>query len=347
MSELNPNWAEQYRQFPRFSGENNLTAVYRSNAEDFRVIEQLGYEAEGSGEHQMLYIRKTGRNTADVADWLSKQAGIKQMDVGFSGLKDKIAVTEQWFSLYLPGKPDIQLPDEPGVEILERTRHNKKLRRGTHKQNQFIIVLRNCSGLASNWEARLESVEANGFPNYFGEQRFGFGFANLGRALAMFEGKIKRVKRSQKSMYLSAARSWLFNRVCAERLRDNNWDRIMNGEILMLEGSRSYFVSENPEQEALRISDMDIHTSGALWGRGVPDSVCKAVEWHKREQEIQQGLEKAGLKMERRALRALAHNLSWNWIDSGILEMKFELNNGCFATAVLREIADCTIGANK
>lgn len=346
MSEITPNWAEQYRNFPRFSGESGLAAIYRRSAEDFRVIEQLGFAAEGSGEHQMLYIRKTGRNTADIADWLAKQAGIKLMDVGFCGLKDKNAITEQWFSLYLPGKPDIELPFEPGVEVLERTRHNKKLRRGTHKHNQFILVLRDCSGVPAEWEAKLESVVTNGFPNYFGEQRFGFGFANLGRALAMFEGKIKRVKRNQKSMYLSAARSWLFNRMCAERLADSSWDQVMEGETLMLEGTRSYFTSENPSEEAVRVRNRDVHTSAALWGRGEPDSVCQAVEWHNKEQEMQLGLENGGLKMERRALRAIAHNLNWKWLDEGSLELTFELNSGCFATAVLREIAECTIGAN-
>ena len=346
MSELSPNWQEQYKNFPRYNGDAGLSAHYRASAEDFRVNEMLGFEVEGSGEHQMLLVRKTGRNTADIADWLAKLAGIKIMDVGYCGLKDKLAVTAQWFSLYLPGKPDITIPDEPGVEILNRTRHNKKLRRGTHKANQFVLVLRDCSGEPDKWQKRLESVSTNGFPNYFGEQRFGFGFSNLDRAVAMFDGNMKRVKRNQKSMYLSAARSWLFNRLCAERLRDNNWDRGIEGESFMLEGTRSYFSSEDPSAEAKRLADLDIHTSAALWGRGQPDSVCQALDWTADEQKMQLGLENGGLKMERRALRAVAHNLSWSWLDGETLEITFELNNGCFATAALREIADCTIGAN-
>lgn len=346
MNEISPNWEQQYKSFPRYNGEPGLSAQYRSSAEDFRVVEQLGFEVTGSGEHQMLCVRKTGRNTADIADWLSKQAGIKLMDVGFCGLKDKLAVTEQWFSLYLPGKPDIELPQEPGIEILSRTRHNKKLRRGTHKANKFTLVLRNCTGEPVDWQNRLEYVASTGFPNYFAEQRFGFGFSNLDRAITMFDGKMKRIKRNQKSLYLSAARSWLFNRMCAERLLDNNWDRGIEGESFILEGSRSYFSSENPADEAIRLADLDIHTSAALWGRGEPDSVCGALEWTDAEQKMQLGLENGGLKMERRALRALAHNMSWNWQDVETLELTFDLNNGCFATAVLREIANCTIGAH-
>lgn len=346
MSVKSCNWEEQYKMFPRYNGSTELSAQFRTNMDDFRVIERLGFELTGSGEHQMLYIRKTGRNTADVADCLAKQAGIKLMDVGYCGLKDKQAVTEQWFSLYLPGKPDIELPEEPGIEIVKRTRHNKKLRRGIHKANRFILVLRHCSGAPEQWRAKLESVASRGFPNYFAEQRFGFGFGNLDRALGMFSGQMKRVKRNQKSLYLSAVRSWLFNRMCAERLMHNNWDKAIDGECFILEGTRSYFSSENPEQEASRLAELDIHTSAALWGRGDPDSLCNTLDWTEDEQKMQLGLEDAGLKMERRALRALAHNLSWQWLDSEALELQFDLNNGCFATAVLREIASCTNGAN-
>lgn len=345
MSETSCNWEEQYANFPRYNGSTELTAQFRSSVDDFRVIERLGFELTESGEHQMLYVRKTGRNTGDVADWLAKQAGIKLMDVGFCGLKDKQAITEQWFSLYLPGKPDIELPEEAGIEIIKRTRHNKKLRRGTHKANHFILVLRHCSGEPSQWQNRLESIASLGFPNYFAEQRFGFSFGNLDRALGMFGGSMRRVKRNQKSLYLSAARSWLFNRLCAQRLQDNNWDRGIEGECFILEGTRSYFSSENPQQEASRLAELDIHTSAALWGRGEPDSLCQALPWTENEQKMQAGLEEAGLKMERRALRALAHDLSWHWQDADTLELKFDLNNGCFATAVLREIANCTIGA--
>src|SRR3546814_3207970 len=96
-------------------------------------------------------------------------------------------------------------------------------------------------------------AEAGG-PNYFGEQRFGREGANLGNALAMFAGK--RFARSQRTHLLSAARSELFNRVLAVRVRDRSWNRGLEGEVWMLDGSRSVRSEEHTSelQSLMRIS---------------------------------------------------------------------------------------------
>src|SRR3546814_4873526 len=83
----------------------------------------------------------------------------------------------------------------------------------------------------------------------------------------MFAGK--RFARAQRTHLLSAARSELFNRVLAARVRDRSWNRGLEGEVWMLDGSRSVFGPE-PWSEALaeRLDRFDIHPAAPLWGRG-------------------------------------------------------------------------------
>src|SRR5690606_40892315 len=91
-------------------------------------------------------------------------------------------------------------------------------------------------------ESRLQAVAGRGVPNCFGEQRFGHGGGNVDKALRMFAGM--RVKREERALLLSAARSALFNRVLAARVADGSWDRGLEGEAWMLDGSRSVFGPE-------------------------------------------------------------------------------------------------------
>lgn len=73
--------------------------------------------------------------------------GIHPREASYAGLKDKNAVTEQWFCLRMPGKemPDFSQFALDGCEILETTRQQRKLRIGTLKGNHFTLVLRNIS----------------------------------------------------------------------------------------------------------------------------------------------------------------------------------------------------------
>jgi len=96
-----------------FSKVNNgaqLSGIIRTFPEDFQVDEIPLFEPSGQGEHVFVQIKKTGENTDWVAGQLAKIAGVKRRDVSYAGLKDRHAVTTQWFSVWLPGKdaPDWQ-----------------------------------------------------------------------------------------------------------------------------------------------------------------------------------------------------------------------------------------------
>ncbi|HET6434509.1 MAG TPA: tRNA pseudouridine(13) synthase TruD, partial [Xanthomonadaceae bacterium] len=198
---------------PRAHGEPVLRAVVRSTPEDFRVEELDGFAASGSGEHLLLTIEKRGMNTVFAAQRIARWAGVPEAAIGYAGLKDRHAVTTQRFSVHLPGRdpPPLEALEGEGLRVLDATRHARKLPRGALAGNRFGLLLREVEGEPAAIDARLRAIGARGVPNYFGEQRFGHGAGNVGKALAMFGGR--RVRRDQRAILLSAARSELFNRV--------------------------------------------------------------------------------------------------------------------------------------
>lgn len=303
-------------------------------------------EPDGEGEHLLVHVEKRDSNTVWVAGMLARLAGVSRMDVSYAGLKDRHAVTRQWFSIRLAGKPepDWRTVDSAEFRVLDSARHGRKLRVGALRGNRFRIRVRAFDGDEAALQATLETIRRDGVPNYFGEQRFGTDDANLGSARALFNGELKRVKREKRGFYLSAVRSLLFNKVLAARVNAANWNRPLAGERMMLAGTRSSFLADRIDDEIVRRQrEMDIHTSGPLWGRG-EQMVSDEVEELESavllpEQFWREGLERFGLQMERRALRITVSDLTWDR-QGDLLELGFSLPKGCFATALLRECVD-------
>lgn len=321
-----------------------LTGRLRLANEDFLVEEILGYDAEGSGEHALLWVEKRGANTDWTARELAKFAGVPPLNVGFAGLKDRHAVTRQAFTVQLAGKPDPDWSAFPHAEVkvLAATRHSRKLKRGALRGNRFVLVLREVTGEHERAEAVLAAIAARGVPNYFGEQRFGREGGNLAQARAMFAGK--RVDRDKRGFLLSAARSQIFNDVLAARVERDAWDAPLEGEIWSLAGSRSWFGPE-PYTEVLaeRLARGDIHPSGPLWGQGETPATDEAGALERdvaaAHSDLAQGLVAARMEQERRPLRLLPKDLRWRWLASDALELAFELPAGAYATVVVREVA--------
>jgi tRNA pseudouridine13 synthase len=323
-----------------------LSARIRATPEDFRVEEIDGFEPSGSGEHLLLTVEKRGMNTAFAAKLLAQWAGIAEAGIGYAGLKDRHAVTVQRFSVHLPTKaaPDIAALESDALRVLGHAWHAKKLPRGALAGNRFVLVLRELQGSYDAIEARLHAIAARGVPNYFGEQRFGRDGDNIGNALAMFGGR--RVAREQRGHLLSAARSQLFNRVLGARVDAGHWDTALDGEVWMLDGSRSVFGPEPLDDTlAARLAAFDIHPTAPLWGRGALRSAAAAAELEAsalgdaQSLVLRAGLEAAGLKQERRATRLRPQALAWDWRDGQTLELRFALPPGTYATTVLAELS--------
>jgi tRNA pseudouridine13 synthase len=327
-------------------GPPQAEAVIRERPEDFEVKEMLRFEPTGEGEHAYLSVRKQGLNTRAVAQMLARHAGARAIDVGFAGMKDRNAVATQWFSVGLAGRrdPDWYALNDDALEVLVAIRHEKKLRPGQLMQNRFRITLRSLKGDRDGIKARLDRIGSEGVPNYFGPQRFGRNGANLDAARELFQG-IRRVRdRKLKGIYLSAARAHVFNHVLSARVAAGSWNRGLPGEVLMFDDSRSRFPTHDEDLAAdPRIEKLELHPTGPLWGKGSPGAVGEAGDFEREAakglSDLAAGLEAAGLKADRRALRLRVAGLDCWHSGEDTVTLSFALRPGAFATAVMREVA--------
>jgi len=340
-----PRW-RSFADLPRAFGEPLARGRLRVSPDDFRVDEIPAFEPDGEGEHAVLRVRKTGANTEWVARRLASHAGLPLSAVGFAGLKDRHAVTTQWFSMHFGprAEPDWGTFDTDGIEILEHHRHRRKIRRGALRGNRFLIRLREWDAPRDELRKRVTAVRNRGVPNYFGQQRFGNGDGNLYAADALFSGQQRRVGRHLRGLLISAARSQLFNEVLARRVERGDWDRALVGDRLQLDGSHSHFLAEMGDNTIRhRVSAFDVHPTGPLWGEGneLSDGEPLALERAiiLRFPKWANGLKSARLRQERRSMRSPVPNLVVRQ-QADTLALEFELPAGAYATAVLREIVD-------
>jgi tRNA pseudouridine13 synthase len=319
-------------------------AQLRAAPEDFFVQEWLGWEADGAGDHLLLKVRKRGANTLWVARQLARLAKLDPRDVGFAGLKDRDAVAEQSFTVPARsaiGESWVGVAGE-GFEVVACARHRRKLKRGALKGNDFTIALRGFGGDPHILEQRLQAIAVAGVPNYFGPQRFGRDAGNLRAALVWFSEGVPPADRWQRGFALSAARAAIFNAVVARRVSDGTWNKLLPGEIVNLDGSGSVFAAEVIDAALeQRCAQLDIHPTGPMWGgrdsaRPVPALEAEVVARH---YVLAQGLSNAGLESERRALRIRVDHLVWQ-IEGEVVQLRFRLSRGAFATAVLHELLE-------
>lgn len=309
---------------------------------DFIVREELGYPLAGEGEFIAVKIRKTNANTLFVGEQLTKFMGISAKNMSYAGLKDRHAVTEQWFCLHLAGKatPDFSQFECQGVEILEVTRHNRKIRVGSLAGNHFELLLRDVSE-SEEIKQRLNQLQAVGFPNYFTEQRFGREGHNLTQALRWANGEINVKDRKKRSFYLSAARSEVFNSVVSQRIADRLTQTVFADDYVQLAGSNSFFLVEENEVDETqqRLNSGDVLLTAPLISE-------KSLDLHAGEMEkaiiehhaaLVELMKKERMSNARRAMFCKPQNFSWEFESEG-LRLKFFLDSGSYATALVREL---------
>ncbi len=340
------NLSQCLEMFEKVNKNSNLKGVIRTHPADFQVDEIQQFTPSGKGEHVWLHIQKTGENTDWVGGLLAKIADVPRKDVSYAGMKDRHAVTTQWFSVQMPGReaPDwkSQLPES--IVLLDEQRHDRKLKRGALKGNTFKLVIRGFEGEEAELKKSVKRIIEQGIPNYFGEQRFGRDGENIRKASQWFKGEFKVKSRPKRSIYLSAARSWVFNHILSVRVSDGTWNKAVQGDIFMLNGSKSCFEEVVDGEITQRVQDQQIHPTGALWGRGSLVSKANIETLEKKvagEFELLcDGLEKHGLKQERKALRLNVKDLRYTYSEKGGVCLIFSLPAGAYATSVLSEIGD-------
>ena len=319
------------------------TALLKAECADFVVKEQLGYDMSGDGEFVAVKVRKTDCNTLLVGEQLAKFAGISARNMSYAGLKDRKAVTEQWFSLQMPGQPtpDFSQFSLEGVEILNVTRHQRKIRIGSLQGNHFEILLRNAEE-TDELKERLDFLAKNGFPNYFTEQRFGRDGNNLTQALRWANGEIKVKDRNKRSFYLSAARSEMFNLIVSKRMELDLAQQILVGDVLQLNGSHSWFVvdeSEDLAQLQQRLAQQDILLTAPLIGEEEKSAVDFENEFFAQHPALFALMRQERMKAARRPILMQPQHFQWQFEPNG-LRLQFVLPAGSYATALIRELVN-------
>jgi len=319
-------------------------AALKTTADDFVVDEVLGFEPDGDGEHDLLHVEKRDTNTVWLARQLARHAGIPERDVGYSGLKDRRAVTRQWFSVRRPsGGTNWSGFRLDNIDVLAVESHRRKLRTGSHRANRFELTLRSEQSIdADALMSRVGAIACRGVPNYFGDQRFGIDASNLKDFDALAAGR--RLSRNRRSLALSAARSLLFNRILDYRVRLGLWDRLVDGDRANLDGSGSLFAVERVDEALVeRCRMLDVHPTGSLWGRSAPCGGERSAELEREAlselSDTAEALERLGVDAASRALRMRVIDLYGEVTAVGI-RLCFELGRGSYATAVVREIVD-------
>lgn len=337
MSDIMSNFSWLY-------GKPIATGKLKQLPEHFIVKEELGFSFTGKGEHLMVKIRKTGENTKYVANELAKFCGVKSKDISWAGLKDRHAVTEQWLSVHLPKSDHLKFAlfeaTHPGVEILEMTRHNKKLRPGDLLGNSFQLIATEVTDM-DDVLARLEKVKLTGVPNYFGAQRFGHEGNNVTEARRWGRENVRTRDNTKRSFYLSAARSWIFNHIVSQRITEGYFSQPVDGDILLDQNDRIANENVTSEESIQKIQNGELSISAALAGDNQLPTTDKALAFEQPQLDAEPDLMAliCGNRMrhERRSVELHPENLTWS-SEGDTLTLSFSLTSGSFATVIVREL---------
>lgn len=326
-----------------------LTGELKSVPEDFVVEEVPVYLPSGTGDHLFLWIEKRDVSSEQLLQHLAATLKIHRNVIGVAGLKDRRAITRQWVSVPVECQDLVQSLSTDRIHLLESKQHSNKLKTGHLKGNRFTIVLRTSEPNALSVAEQLrEELLVFGFPNYFGDQRFGIdgGTLRTGHQLLLGEMSPNDIPRQRRKfltrLALSAVQSAFFNRVLSSRIEDRTFNRIQRGDVLQVVASGGPFVSEEPEVDQLRFDRHEVVTSGPMFGPKM-----KLPEGEQLNYELQ-FLSEFQLSLEhfnqykkltsgtRRPLLLRLEELEIEQTEVG-LQFQFELPKGVYATTILKE----------
>ncbi len=330
--------------FAYLHGQPTASAKLKAKAEDFQVYEELGYPLAGHGEHLMIRIRKRGENTAFVANELAKACGVPSKAVSWAGLKDRHAVTEQWLSVHLPkgNTPDFTafLNQYPSVEIVDIQRHNQKLRPGDLQGNRFVLTLSAVSDV-DDVVARLQVIAKAGVPNYFGPQRFGHEGNNIDEARRWGRENVRTRDQNKRSLYLSTARSWIFNHIVSQRITRHCFDRVLAGDMLLGQQGVETVAADQVLDAQRRYDQHEVEISAALAGDNALPTQEDALRLEQphldAEPDLMALIRGNRMRHERRAIALHPSDLTWQ-VDGQTITLSFSLPSGCYATSITREL---------
>lgn len=160
-----------------FSNHDGLNGTLRVLPSDFRVCEQpLSFSRDMKGKFSIAKITAENWETNHLIRELSKQLHISRKRISFAGTKDKRSISTQYFSFYRVKPDEIKAMRLKDVSIEDIFASRNGLHLGDLMGNDFTVVIRDIDSKVDFNLVKscfLPFQEIQGFPNFFGVQRFG------------------------------------------------------------------------------------------------------------------------------------------------------------------------------
>jgi len=145
----------------------------RTRAEDF-VVEEVPCTVGSEGPFLICRLTKKDWDQQRALKELARQLGISYKRIGFSGTKDKHAVTSQLISIRDATSDEIGRVSQKDLEVEVIGRSAAPLTLGSHTGNRFTITIREANSvMLPEIVDEVSRVCREAVPNYFGLQRFG------------------------------------------------------------------------------------------------------------------------------------------------------------------------------
>ena len=283
---------------------------------------------------------------------LARALAIADRDIGYAGMKDKLALTTQLLTLPAKAVTAAQLASVriPDIEILDAKPHSTKLRLGHLAGNRFVIAVR---GLADADAALVHASEAlaqlaapPGVPNWFGGQRFGIDLDNHLVARDMLTGALPWPRDHRKARFFaSSLQSHWFNAWLRARLADDLFATVLAGDWLKKHAG-GQFTAEDAAAETARLRGDELVIMGPMFGGEMrPSPAGSAAAAREAAILAAAGVTPADLLAmarhapgaRRPASFALRH-ASARRLAPDALELSFWLPSGAYATVVMAEV---------
>jgi len=181
----------------------------KSIPEDFIVKEITNLKLKKNGDYSIFLIKKRDFTTIKSIQIIANKLKIKLKRIGFAGIKDKKAITEQYISIFKTNIKDLNLGN---IALKYIGKLDKPISLGDLKGNEFKITVRNVS--------KIKKVRK--IPNYFGQQRFSKNNKDIGKNIVQnnfnkavnliikddkeYGDKIKKFLKENKNNYVGGLR---------------------------------------------------------------------------------------------------------------------------------------------
>lgn len=222
---------------------------FKAKLEDFIVEEVLKDSLlQEKGKYLYCFVQRKNKTTQEVVELITKNLNIPRKYIGIAGLKDKRALSRQRICIATQDldktktsiKAFVQWLNTQ-VKVLELAYASQPLHMGDNLWNRFILRLRSTEKLDSEqfphfFTQAYEAIKEKGFPNLFGEQRFGFTKQNRKIWADLLFGNIIRMKREmntpeEKRFKVQSFVSYIFNHYTTERLK-KFWPKPIEGDLV-------------------------------------------------------------------------------------------------------------------